>query len=145
MPTTERVLIDGPRHLSIQLTNDAENETTAVTKVDRDGTSHATTISGSVHTVPTKTLDRLGIEELYWSVDGYADVTLLWNFNAGDEVALILGAGEGYISYLENGVLLPTTARDAAQATDGDLQVQTGDAAAAGNYTLKIRLRKKWV
>lgn len=141
---TSKILLDGPRHLSIQLMSEGTDETTAVTKVDRDLATHGATIAGSASGYPRKTLDKLAIEEVYWSVDGYEDVIVQWLFAAGVEQALILGAGEGYVSYEGNGVLKPDTARSAT-ATDGDLQVRTGSASATGNYTIKIRLRKCWI
>ena len=145
MAITTKVLLDGPRTLSIWMTNDgATDETTAALKVDRDGTSHSTQPSGSVATIPRKTLDVLAIEEVYWSVDTFDFVAIEWNFNAADETAILLGAGEGYIDFRENGVLVPATSRDTAQAADGDIQLLTADDQAAGNYTIKLRLRKKW-
>lgn len=149
MATTVNVLLDGPRHLSVLFTGDAEDLTTGpILKVDRSATSHtepAGPAAGSAAVVPRKTLDVLGIEEVYWSVDGYDNVTIQWNFNAGDETALVLGGGEGYISFLENGILTPSTARDTAQAADGDVQFIAPATGATFDYTLKIRFRKKWV
>ena len=144
MANTKRVLLDGPRHLSVLITGTAQDMSTAVQIVDRDGTSHSTTPAGSKATVPGKTLDALGLEEIYWSIDEYDDMQVQWNFNAGDEVALNLTIGEGYLSFLDNGILIPATARNGAQAADGDVQLISSDAT-AGDFTIKARFRKKWV
>ena len=56
----------------------------------------------------------------------------------------MLTAGEGYISFLDNGLLVPVTSRDTAQAADGDIYFITPTDAATNDYTIKVRFRKKW-
>ena len=146
MADTTSVLLDGPRHLSILMTNDGSTETNAV-KIDRDATSHTNgtdgVAGGSLATVPRKTLDKLALEEIWWSIDGFDNVILSWDFST-DETMMVLAAGEGLIQFQDNGVRAPNTARGGT-ATDGDVLLTTPTAAGTENYTIKARFRKKWV
>ena len=145
MAVLANVIYDGPRLMQVLFNNDdgTSNES-AVTKVDRDATSHAAGVAaGSSHVVPNKTLDRLLIRDIQYTIEGFDTVELQWLFNAGAEKIISLGTGEGFKEWIH---LAPGTSRNTAQATDGDIQFSTeGTAGATSNYSVTITFVKKYV
>lgn len=149
MAVTSKILYDGPREICFLLTNDdgSGGNESGVTKFDRSATSHTASVAGgSVGIVPGMTLDRVQLKSCTWSIQGFTNVNLLWNFNAGDEMLIALQVGEGEFDLGAGASLSPSTSRDTAQAADGDVILTTENASAATDgYSIRLTLIKKWV
>lgn len=139
-----QVLLDGPRHLVVNLTNlsDGTGETN-VNKVDLSATSHtATTAAGSAHIAQGKSvLDSLSIVEAWYSIQGFEGVKLTWDHTT-DSTSIIMPAGDGYLDYRDTGGL-----HDDGSGGTGDILLSTisaGAGAANDTYNIKLFLKKKW-
>lgn len=94
---------------------------TAVVKVDKS------TLTNGNGVEPTK----IGIEWIEWDVQGFANVKLLWDNTADDEIMSMSGRGEK--DFREVGGLWGATS-----ATTGDILLTSPAAAATGTYDIVV-------
>jgi hypothetical protein len=137
------VLHDGSRKLIVNLTNvsDGTGEGTLTSKVDLSATSHTATLAGGSVATPGSvyTLDKLVLEEIWWTVIGFDGVRIYAN-RTNDFLFANVGTGEGYKDYRKDGGLV-----DSETGGTGDVQLQThGGGAANDGYAIKCVFRKKW-
>lgn len=84
-----------------------------------------------------KAPDAVQIEEVYWNVDGYNFITLSWDRQPSDIVALQL-KGDGCRDYCSLGGLSdPNRDLDGT----GNLVLTTNGATSGGSYMIDIKLR----
>lgn len=124
------VLFNGTRRYIVRLTNvsDGTGET-AVTKVDRSA------LIGPNGSAPGK----LVVEQITWSIQGFAAVRLFWDATTDEPLAVLTGTN--YIDYREGGGLVPDTAGSGA---NGDIILSTvGTPAANDTYDILLVLRLK--
>ena len=125
-------VFSGKRKKVYQFTNisDGTGES-AVVKIDRSG------LTGPSGTIPTNII----IEELQWSIQGFASVRLYWEHSSGDDEIALLAAGNGVATWVAvGGLKQPTTV---AAATDGDIYITTNGAQSGATYTITIVVRLK--
>ena len=124
------ILFNGTRKKVIRFTNlsDGTGETT-VTKVDRSS------LIGPDGIAP----DKLVVEEITWSIQGFEGVAIYWDATTDEPLAIL--SGDNYIDYRPYGGLVPDTA---GSGTDGDIIFSTvGTAAAGDTYDILLALRLK--
>jgi len=101
-----------------------------VVKIDRSS------LTGQNGLAPT----YLVIEEIQWSIQGFASVRLEWDDGTDDE-AIVLAPGNGVASWVAVGGLKhPQVPGD---ATEGDLLLTTNCAQSGATYTITIVIRLK--
>jgi len=101
-----------------------------VVKIDRSS------LTGQNGLAPT----YLVIEEIQWSIQGFASVRLEWDDGTDDE-AIVLAPGNGVASWVAVGGLKhPQVPGD---ATEGDLLLTTNGAQSGATYTITIVIRLK--
>lgn len=126
------VLFSGSRRYVVRLTNvsDGTGETT-VTKVDRSA------LTGGMGGAP----DKLVIEEMTWSIQGFNGVALYWDDSTDEPLAVL--SGDNYMDYRHYGGLVPDVE---GSGTAGDIVLSTvGTAAANDTYDIIIAMRLKGV
>jgi len=102
----------------------------AVTKIDRSS------LTGPNGLAPT----YLIIEEIQWSIQGFASVRLFWDDGTDDEIVM-LAPGNGVASWVAVGGLKhPQVPGD---ATEGDLLLTTNGAQSGATYTITMVVRLK--
>lgn len=126
------VLLSGSRRHAVRLTNvsDGTGET-GVIKVDRSA------LVGPGDGAPNK----LVIEEITWSIQGFSGVQLDWSATPNERLAVL--SGDNYIDYRPHGGIVPDTDGDGT-GTDGDILITTlGTAAINDTYDILITMRLK--
>jgi hypothetical protein len=121
---------------------------------------HWTNISDATGEVAVKKLDittllandnlqpnSLDIEEVDWSIQGFASVRILWDHTIPD-VALVLAAGSGYRDFRNNsdpldddGIRALNDPRSAGGT--GSILVTTNGALAGATYDISVTFRKR--
>jgi len=122
-------IASGTRKHVLHLTNisDGTGEA-AVTKLD------ISTLIGPDGTPPIRTV----IEEIQWSIQGFASVRLHWDHDVDDEIA-VLAAGSGYFNFIgAGGFVDPATV-----GGTGDILLTTSGLAVGNTYDITISLRLK--
>lgn len=124
-------VFSGARKKVYRFTNisDGTGESTVV-KVDRS------TLTGPNGFVPT----YLVIEELQWSIQGFASVRLFWDHTADDEIVM-LAPGNGVATWVAGGGLKAPQAPSAA--ADGDIILTTNGAQSGATYEITMVVRLK--
>lgn len=123
------VIFAGTRRRVVQLTNisDGTGESDVV-KVD------VSTLTGPDGSAPTS----VTIEEVTWSIQGFTSVRLEFDATTDDE-AMVLGAGNGYASFVNMGGLKDPK----STGTTGDLLLTTAGAVSGATYDITLVLRLK--
>lgn len=102
----------------------------AVVKIDRS------TLIGPNGAVPT----NIVIEEMQWSIQGFASVRLFWDQATDDEIVM-LAPGNGVATWVAvGGLKCPTTPTSAAE---GDVILTTNGAQSGATYTITLVVRLK--
>ena len=125
-------VFSGARKKAYRFTNisDGTGES-AVVKIDRS------TLLGPSGTVPTYIL----IEEIQWSIQGFASVRLFWDQSADDEIVM-LAPGNGVASWVAVGGLMAPQS-PGATAAYGDVLLTTNGAQSGATYTITVVCRLK--
>lgn len=97
----------------------------AVVKVDKS------TLTNSLGVEPSK----LAIEEINWSIQGFASVRLLWDHTT-DDLAEVLAQGNGHRKYWPTG---PGIVDPGSSGGTGDLLL-TSSATTGGTYDIRVVL-----
>lgn len=121
----------GTRKRVYRFTNisDGTGESTVV-KIDRS------TLTGPNGSAPT----YIVIEEIQWSIQGFASVRLFWDDATDDEIVM-LAPGNGVASWVAVGGLKhPQVPGD---ATEGDILLTTNGAQSGATYTITMVVRLK--
>ena len=101
-----------------------------VVKIDRSA------LTGPNGLIPT----YIVIEELQWSIQGFASVRLFWDHTTDDEI-VILAPGNGVATWVAAGGLKPPQAPSAAG--DGDVLFTTNGAQSGATYEITMVVRLK--
>jgi hypothetical protein len=126
---TSNVVFVGKRRRSVVLTGASDGTGEAgVVKVDRSA------LIGLTGSSPTKLI----IEEVSWTIQGYTAITLAWEHTIND-TALILGVGEGYMSFKDVGGLTDP----GSAGGQGDIILTTAGHSAGDTYTITLVVRLK--
>lgn len=123
------VLFNGTRRRVVQLTNvsDGTGESDVV-KVD------VSALTGPDGSAPT----YIVIEEITWSIQGFTSVRLEFDATTDDE-AVVLGAGNGYMNFVNAGGLKDPK----STGTTGDLLLTTAGAVSGATYDITLVVRLK--
>lgn len=127
MTAAVKTVVSGSRNLHINVTgtfNVADETDTLI--VDKS------TLTNSEGIEP----DKLRIDRIQYSIQGYGYVLLEWD-TAADEVVDYY-SGDGCFDYMRSGGLSP-----AATDGTGDIVLTTGGGAAGGSYSLHIEITLK--
>lgn len=126
-----KTVFSGTRKKVYMFTNisDGTGESVIV-KVDRS------TLTGPNGVAPT----YLIIEELQWSIQGFASVRLFWDDATDDEI-IMLAPGNGVATWVAVGGLKhPQVPGD---ATEGDILLTTNGAISGATYSITMVIRLK--
>jgi len=125
-------IFSGARKKVYQFTNisDGTGES-AVVKIDKS------TLTGPNGSAPT----NLIIEEIQWSIQGFASVRLYWEHASGDDEIIPLAPGNGIATWVAVGGLKQPTAPSAA--SDGDIFITTNGAVSGATYSITMVVRLK--
>lgn len=120
------VLLDGPRNYIVHLTNESDGTgEAAVTKID------LSTLALGNGNAP----DKLTIDEISYSIQGFNYVVLEYNANTNDEIAVLSGDG---VKVFPGGLVDPQST-----GSNGDVVLTTDGGADGSSYDILIVARKK--
>lgn len=123
---TSQILLDGARYHIVHLTNESDGSgESAVVKIDKS------TLAMADGSVPTK----LTIDEIQYSVQGFNFVTLAYDADADDTIAVLSGDG---VKTFPGGLVDPQST-----GAVGDVILTTNGGAAGSSYDITIVARKK--
>ena len=87
-------------------------------------------------------VDKVAIDEIWWSINGYTGIKLEWNDTASGPADELIDhyAGQGYMDYRSYGGKSPT---GSATGAVGDVILTSSGGATNGNFSLLINCRLK--
>ncbi len=126
---TTKVVYDGKRRFTTHLTNESDGtgETSAVIKIN---VSDYTNADGETATYMT-------IDVIEYSVSGFNDITLYWDANTDDEIAVL--KGQGVMDWTAFGGITDPK----STGTTGDLTLLTDGGINGSSYDITIHARLK--